>query len=50
MNHTSKDGGWVCPICKENFRTRKLFYAHKKETHSQNRLDAKENRTCKYCR
>ena len=49
MNHTSKDGGWVCPICKENFRTRKLFYAHKKESHSQNRLDVKENRTCKYC-
>lgn len=49
MNHTCKEGGWNCPLCHLNFRTRRLFYKHKKEEHSESRLDIKENRTCKYC-
>lgn len=50
MNHTSKEGGWTCPLCKKNFKTRKLYYKHKKEEHQdKKRLDEKDTRICCYC-
>lgn len=50
MNYTSKVGGWVCPLCKKNFKTRKLYYKHKKEEHQdKKRLDEKDTRICCYC-
>ena len=50
MNKVNKEGGWTCPLCKNNFKTRKLYYKHKKEEHQNNkRLDEKDTRICCYC-
>lgn len=36
MTRPAKDGGWKCDQCGEIFRTRKLFYTHRKEVHVEN--------------
>ena len=53
MSHKRKDGGWICPLCKQHFTIRRDLELHKKCVHrsgqSHKCIVVRDNYKCNFC-